>query len=226
MDQPKNTELEKLWNLVEEINLKNFGDNGLCPIFGNGKTEQPEFMFIFINPTHVNISSRKEWNGPRYPFIGTKAIWRIFDRAGLFDSKLMSTIEKTREWPVELAYKVLKHLDRKSFYFTNIVKWTGEDATLPDSRKTTLFLPILKKEIEIVRPKNIVTFGLIPFQKLVGEKIKLKEYYQKTIVKQFATPFEYKIDNNVKTRVFPCYFPIGRGEPKKAVEMLKIIRGS
>ena len=68
------------------------------PILGGGKEDNPDNMFIFINPTHKNQSSSKEWKGSRYPFIGTRQVWRIFHKAGLFDNGLMKRIEETREW--------------------------------------------------------------------------------------------------------------------------------
>jgi DNA polymerase len=85
--------LEELWDIVDELSKQHFPENSLKPILGNGRTVRPKVMFVFINPTHANISSDKNWQGPRFPFIGTKPIWRIFHRARLFDSAL---IEKVR----------------------------------------------------------------------------------------------------------------------------------
>ena len=135
--------LEELWNTVDELNQKHFPENNLKPILGNGKTFRPKVMFVFINPTHANISSDQNWQGPRFPFIGTKPIWRIFHRAGMFDDKLIEEINNSKSWSLEFTKEVLNFLKSKSFYFTNIVKWTGANATLPNSEKIKLFLPIL-----------------------------------------------------------------------------------
>src|SRR3989344_3539313 len=165
--------LDKLWDVVEDLNHKHFPENSLKPILGNGKTFRPKVMFVFINPTHANISSDKNWQGPRFPFIGTKPIWRILHRAGMFDDELIEKINNSKYWSLEFTNIVLNFLKSKSFYFTNIVKWTGYDATLPNSEKIKLFLPILEREIQIVQPRYIVTFGHIPFENMAHRKIKL-----------------------------------------------------
>lgn len=176
-------------------------------------------MFVFINPTKRNISSDKKWKGPRFPFIGTKQVWRIFHRAGLFDDELMQQINNSSNWSVEFTNKVLEFLKKKEFYITNIVKWTGQDATLPDSEKIKLFLPILENEIGLVQPEYILTLGLIPFEKLTGQKIKLADYYEK-----ITRSGKLEFYNHNSTKIIPCYFPIGRGNPGKAVEILKMVK--
>lgn len=82
----------------------------------------------------------------------------------MFDDELIDRINTSKSWSLEFTNKVLDFLKAKSFYLTNIVKWTGHDATLPDSKKIKLFMPILEKEIEIVQPHYIVAFGLIPLR--------------------------------------------------------------
>lgn len=215
--------LEHLWTLVDNVNKKHFPENNLAPILGNGKTNNPKIMFIFINPTHANSSSRKEWSGPRYPFIGTKAVWRVFHRAGLFNDELMHEIERSKEWSLEFTNQVLAFLKQQSFYFTNIVKWTGDDATLPNAEKIKLFLPILEQEIAIVKPEYVVTFGLIPFENITERKITLGEYYETAMKQQRLQPFK-KTFGTHSTKIIPCYFPIGRGNPKRAVDMLKLLK--
>jgi len=216
--------LDELWKLVDDLNQKYFPENNLKPILGNGKIFRPKIMFVFINPTHANISSNPNWQGPRFPFIGTKPIWRIFHRAGIFDDGLMDKINNSKSWSFEFTNDVLNFLKSKSFYFTNIVKWTGSDATLPNSEKIKLFLPILEREIEIVQPRYIVTFGLIPFENMTNQRIKLKDYFEEIMKSKKLRFFDMNY-NGFKTRITPCYFPVGRGDPKKAVEILKLIDG-
>ncbi len=215
--------LEELWKIIDDINKKHFPENNLKPILGGGLAFCPKFMFIFINPTSANISSKQNWPGPRFPFVGTKAIWRIFHQAGLLDEQLIEKINSSKLWSVGFTNDILNFLKTKSFYFTNIVKWTGANAALPDSQKIKLFLPILEKEIEIVKPRCIVTFGLIPFENLTKQKIKLSDYYSRVKQKQQLESFDIKC-GQFKTKLIPCYFPIGRGNPKRAVEMLKLIQ--
>ncbi len=213
--------LEELWQYTLELNNRHFSDNKLMPILGNGKSYKPKVMFVFINPTARNISSDKNWQGPRFPFIGTKHIWRIFNKAGLLDNRLINEINADSNWSIEFTNKVLQYLNDRKFYLTNIVKWTGHDATLPDSEKIRLFLPILEREIEIVRPEYIVTFGLIPFRNLIKQSIKLSDYYYDAIKNGKLKTYDLLV-NTTKTKVIPCYFPVGRGNPKRAVELLKL----
>ena len=214
--------LEELWRLTEDVTMKYFPDNGLKPIFGNGKTFKPKFMFIFINPTHANISSHPDWNGPRFPFIGTKQVWKVFYNARMFDKKLLDKINNSRAWSLKLTYEVLGFLKSKSFYLTNIVKYTERDSSLPDSRKINFFLPIIKKEIELVKPRYIVTFGKIPFECLTKRKIRLSDYYERIMKNKQLLLFEEKIRSH-KVYIIPSYFPVGRGNPKRAIEILRFL---
>jgi uracil-DNA glycosylase len=212
--------LKSLWKEVYEANKKHF-PGPFMPILGGGCVFRPKIMFVFINPTARNISSDPGWKGPRFPFIGTKQVWRIFHRAGLFDDGLMAAIEKS-PWTVEFANRVMGFLEEKRFYITNIVKWTGADATLPDPAKINLFLPLFVREMEIVQPEHIVTFGLIPFERLTSKKINLGEYYTESVKSRRLRSYDL-VGSSFKTKVIPCYFPVGRGNPRQAVELLKMV---
>ena len=69
-------DLNELWRYVTELNREYFPENELMPILGNGKTYKPKLMFVFINPTGRNTSSVKIGRR-RFPFIGTKQVWRV-----------------------------------------------------------------------------------------------------------------------------------------------------
>ncbi|MEK6841443.1 MAG: uracil-DNA glycosylase family protein [Nanoarchaeota archaeon] len=215
--------LDDLWAYVYRLNEKHFPENKLMPILGDGKKNHPKIMFVFINPTFRNISSNKNWKGPRFPFIGTKQIWRIFHRAGLLNDELINRINKDSNWSLAFTNEVLKFLIKKEFYFTNLVKWTGLDATLPESEKIKLFLPILEKEIEIVQPKYIVAFGLMPFYSLTKQKIKLLDYYHDVVKNGNLKSYNLSV-SLTHSKVIPCYFPTGRGNPKRAVELLQLVK--
>ena len=210
-------DLEELWGLVDELNERYFPGN-LRPILGNGRTVRPKVMFVFINPTSANSSSHRNWKGPRFPFIGTKPLWRVFHRAGMFDEYLINHINQSKSWSLEFTDQVLQFIRSKSFYLTNIVKWTGSDASLPSSEKIRLFLPILQREIEIVQPRYIVTFGLLPFENMTNQKIRLADYYEE--IKRGKLRF---FDYDGFQTLIPCYFPVGRGNPKRAVEILRLV---
>jgi len=192
------------------------------PIMGNGRVKKPKYMFVFINPTKRNISSLSTWQGPRFPFIGTKQVWKVFHKAGLFDDKLMYRIKHGTNWSLQFTRQVKQFLEKKSFYFTNIVKWTGDDATLPERKKIELYLPILEREIELIRPKMIIAFGLLPFEHLTKKKIKLDDYYTQTMIDGKLKTFDCQI-SATGTKVRPCYFPVGRGNPSRAEDILKLL---
>jgi len=214
--------LNELWKYVNETTKENFPDNDLVPILGGGQEKNPKFMIVFINPTFRNISSDKNWQGPRFPFIGRKRPWIEFHKAGLFDDELIKDISN---WSLDFTYKVLEFLKNNSLYLTNVVKNTGHNADLPKADQINLYLPIFKKEIELVNPEYIITFGLIPTNALLKEKIKLSEYYELVKKKNIPIFYELKI-NSKKFKLIPCYYPIGRGNPDKAIEILKIIKSS
>ncbi|MDP1710661.1 MAG: uracil-DNA glycosylase family protein [candidate division WWE3 bacterium] len=214
--------INQLWEEVHELNRKHFPNHRLAPILGGGQTRNPEVMFVFINPTVRNISSDPAWEGPRFPFIGTRQIWRVFHRAGLFDDSLISKIEENSPWPIELAVEVEEFLRKEGFYLTNLVKWTGLDGSLPDRKKIALFLPLLVKEVEIVAPKRIVTFGSSPFEHLTGQKIKLGDYFSQ--ISRHGLQSQEVLIGSTKVEDIPCYFPVGRGNPTRAVEILKLLK--
>src|SRR2546423_1520275 len=105
--------LEQLWKEIDTLHEEKFPKHELRPIHGAGAKSNPRTMFIFINPTAKNSSTSKDWSGPRYPFIGTKQVWRIFSRAGLFDAALMERIETATSWSPELTHDVEAFLAKK-----------------------------------------------------------------------------------------------------------------
>lgn len=213
--------LEELWEQVGDLNRKYFPENGLAPILGGGQTVNPKVMFVFINPTARNISSDPAWEGPRFPFIGTKPVWRVFHQAGFFRDDLMEVVERGI-WSVDFALQVQKFLEGQSLYLTNLVKWTGPDGSLPDRGKISLFLPLMIREVEIVAPKYIVTFGSLPFECLTGQKITLSDYYDQISKQEKLLPQVARI-GAAFAKVIPCYFPVGRGDPARAIEILKLV---
>lgn len=215
--------LIELWKKVDALS-KRFPSK-YNPIMGNGKCFRPKFMLVFINPTKANISSHQGWPTFRAPFIGTKPVWRVLHKAGLLNKQLLSMINVSSAWSPRFAGIVYQCIAGKGLYLTNIVKWTGDNADLPKADKIKAFLPLLKKEIEIVNPKYIVTMGLIPFEHLTGHKIKLNEYYKEIMKTKKLKTYDLKIDSKTY-QVIPCYFPVGRGEPKKAVEILKLLKNT
>ncbi len=217
------TNLQQLWKYVDRITKQNFPDNPYKPILAAGKEYKPKLMIVFINPTSRNQSSTKEWNGIRFPFIGCKRPWKEFAQAGFIDEDLYEEIKNTKQWNYKFAEKVRENLEKHHIFLTNIVKNTSHGAQLPKAKEISLYLEIFKKEIELVQPKYIVASGLIPINALLKEKIKLSENYDKMIKTGKVQSYSLQI-NNKRYNVIPCHYPIGRGNPKKAVAILRAIK--
>ncbi len=83
-----------------------------------------------------------------------------------------------------------------------------------------MFLPMLLKEIEIIQPLCIVTFGGFPFFHLTGHRLKLDEYYRSVDKTGSLKSFNLLVHSR-SYRVVPCYFPVGRGSPARAAEILR-----
>ena len=101
-------------------------------------------------------------------------------------------------------------------FITNLGKCTQIDARpLPDE-VLKKYLDLLLKEIEIVNPKVIITFGNQVSSIILDEKISVSQSRKK----------EYNLDVNSKTyKVFPVYYPVGNGifNMDKSIEDIKWI---
>jgi uracil-DNA glycosylase family 4 len=214
-------ELENLWkeiDLCEEC--RSFG-NELQHILGGGEENNPSIMFVFINPTHRNISSHPDYSGPRFPFIGTNEIWNIFVKSNILSEEV---IQKTKNnWNKDSIEFLLNSLKNRKIYLTNVVKCTKSNAENPTSNIIKKKLPFLFKEIDMVNPKLIVTLGQIPFKTLTDKNIKLSDYHKKQIESKKLILYDSKEINGKVYKVFPCYFPVGRGNRKEAIELLSIL---
>jgi len=194
-----------------------YGDKNLNAIPGAGEVCTPKLFLIFINPTSKNVSAKKEWSGLRAPWLGTKNVWRFLCNVGLFDKQLFDLINsKNFKWSYEFAERVYTEVKRNSVYITNLCKLTQKDARLPPKKIMVKYLDLLKKEIDIVKPQAIVSFGSYVSSILLGKTIKISEYRRK---------WEEIEINGSLFKVFPLYYPVGQGikNMKKAEEDLKWI---
>jgi len=82
----------QLHSKYDKLQLK-YGDPTLSSIYGTGCINNPNIMFIFMNPTGRNISSVPSWEGLRAPWIGTKQVWDIFENLGLLRSEIYLKIK-------------------------------------------------------------------------------------------------------------------------------------
>ncbi len=100
-------------------------------------------------------------------------------------------------------------------FLTNVVKCCYNHSAYPDKKVINDQLKILAEEIRVVDPAKIIAFGGLVYGVLTGKKIKLADYWSAPREK------DPEVISRKNVQVAPCYFPTGRGNPKKAAEILK-----
>jgi len=196
----------QLSNLTKEFDKLQLihGDKSLDAIYGAGEINNPKLCLVFMNPTARNISSQKDWKGLKAPWISTKSVWKMLYQLNLFNKDLHIEItnKKPKDWDYEFTNKVYKTVKKRSLYITNLSKATQIDARPLKNKVFRQYLDLFKKEIEIIQPKIIITFGNQVSSNFLGKNIKVSEYRKK---------HELITINNVKFKVFPIYYPVGQG---------------
>lgn len=209
----KPKELKKLYLSVDKCKFCKKDKNPLQHIYGFGALN-PRLMLILINPTYRNLSSDPKYVGVRFPFIGVRQFWKVLADGGLIDKKIANSLPPRSKWKNEDTVKIQKALINNKLFLTNIVKCCYAHGAYPKKEVVRDQLKILKEEIKIVSPKKIIAFGTFAFKTLTGENIKLADCKNKS-----KTQTEKMSGLEIPT--IPCYFPIGRGNPKKAAEMMR-----
>ena len=196
-----------------------YGAKELDSIYNGGCIENPDFCFVFMNPTGRNIASSKEWKGRKSPWIGTKNIWDLFYRLNLMDEEIYKLIKfiKPNEWTEEFADVVYNDVEKHKYFITNLGKCTQIDArTLPNNVYEE-YLELLKKEIEIINPKVIILLGNQVSSIVLKEKISVSECRKKL----------FERDINGKTyKFYSVYYPVGNGRINidKSIEDIRYIQ--
>jgi len=210
-------QITKLFRKFDELQ-KLYGEKNLDSIYGCGQTNNPKLCFVFMNPTARNISSDKKWKGLKAPWISTKNIWNMFYQLGLFDKKFIEEInsKKPNDWNYEFAEFVYQKVKDKSIYITNLSKATQTDAKPLSNNVFEAYLDLFFEEIDIIKPKTIISFGNQVSSVLLNKNIKVSEYRKKN-EKLTIKGSDYK--------VYPVYYPVGQGmrNIKKAKEDLNWI---
>lgn len=205
-----NSEYDKLQRL--------YGARELSAVYNGGCIDRPDVCFVFMNPTGKNPSANPGWKGRRSPWIGTKNIWKLFHQISLLSDGTFDTIQQLMpsQWTEEFADKVYSDVSEHKVFITNLGKCTQLDARpLPDSVYLE-YLELLYQEINIVKPKIIVSMGNQVSSILLGKKISVsqcrKQSYTKDIMGHSYT-------------IYPVYYPVGNGMMNmgKAVEDLNCI---
>ena len=83
----------------DELQLK-YGASELNSIYNGGCEENPDYCFVFMNPTGRNIAALKTWKGRRSPWLGTKNLWKLFHEINLLDKDIYEEIinRKPKDW--------------------------------------------------------------------------------------------------------------------------------
>lgn len=209
---------------LEELNIKydklqrKYGAKELDSIYNGGCVNNPDICFIFMNPTGRNIASFKNWQGLKAPWIGTKNVWDLFYSLNLLDNNIYSRIKKIKgsEWTEQFAEEVYENVKKHNYFITNLGKCTQIDARpLPDE-VFLKYLNLLKKEIDIIKPKVIILFGNQVSSIVLNQKISVSQVRRKC--------FERKINGNIY-KLYSVFYPVGNGRfnIEKSIEDIKWI---
>ncbi len=197
---------------------KSYGHKDLDAIYGCGKTKNPNFCLVFMNPTARNIASDKKWDGLKAPWIGTKNVWKMFYQLGFLNKNLFEEInsKKPKDWNNNFAEKIYREVCNLSMYITNLSKATQIDARPLPNNVFKKYLDLFKQEIDTIKPKVIITFGNQVSSVLLEKNIKVSENRKKHEILEI---------NKKQYKVFPVYYPVGQGmrNMKKAKEDIKWI---
>ena len=183
MDILKIADLKKDY---DKLQLK-YGAKDLDSIYNGGCENNPDICFVFMNPTGRNIASDKAWTGRKSPWLGTKNIWKLFHEVNLLSDDTFNKIKERRpkDWDYEFCDYVYEEITDRKLFITNLGKCTQIDARpLPD-KVLTKYLDLLFKEIDIIKPKVIITFGNQVSSIILNKKIAVSEN-RKIIFKIFS----------------------------------------
>ncbi len=210
--------LEDLNIEYDKLQLK-YGAKELNSIYNGGQKNNPDICFIFMNPTGKNIASLPSWKGRKSPWIGTKNIWKLFNKIELLDEDIFNKImqKKPNDWDENFADEVYENIEQHSVFITNLGKCTQVDARALSNDIYKEYLELLYKEIDIINPKIIITFGNQVSSIILEKNISVSQCRKKS----------YTISiNNKKYMVYPVYYPVGNGMMNidKAIEDLKYIK--
>lgn len=207
-------ELEIKLNKLQQIH----GDKKLDAICGAGCANRPNICLVFTNPTRSNVSANKKWQGLKAPWLSTKNIWKMFFQLGFIDATLLNEImeRKPSDWDYEFANKIYSMICNNSIYITNLSKATQTDARALKNEVFRKYLNLFKEEVDIIKPKVIITFGNQVSSILLKENVK---------VSNFRKRHKIIVINKCNYKVFPVYYPVGQSmrNMKKAKEDIEWI---
>lgn len=209
--------IEDLKKKYDKLQLK-YGVKELDPIYNGGCENNPDICFVFMNPTGRNVASLKTWTGRKSPWIGTKNIWKLFKEVGLLSENIYKDIQskKPKDWDYKFSDYVYEELTNNKIFITNLGKCTQIDARPLSDEVLKKYLKLLFKEIDIIKPKVIITFGNQVSSIILNKKISVSENRK--------VCHELVVGKN-KYKVYPVYYPVGNGifNIDKSIEDIKWI---
>ena len=196
-------EIADLKKEYDKMQIK-YGAKELDSIYNGGCEENPDICFVFMNPTGRNIASDKSWKGRKSPWIGTKNIWKLFYKVNLLSEDTFKQIQekKPKDWDYEFSDKVYGEIASNKIFITNLGKCTQIDARPLTNEILKQYLTLLFKEIDIIKPKVIITFGNQVSSIILNRNISVSENRK--------TYYEINVNNNIY-KVYPVYYPVGNG---------------
>lgn len=197
---------------------KKYGARELDSIYNGGCENNLDICFVFMNPTGKNIASDKSWKGRKSSWLGTKNIWKLFYQVGLLSKDIFNLIQekKPKDWDYQFCDLVYDEVKRNKIFITNLGKCTQIDARPLTDDVLKQYLNLLFKEVNLIKPKVIVTFGNQVSSIVLNKKISVSENRK--------ISHELKIENDIY-KVFPVYYPVGNGifNIDKSIEDIKWI---
>lgn len=193
-------DLQKDYN---KLQMK-YGAKELDSIYNGGCENNPNICFVFMNPTGKNIASDKSWLGRKSPWLGTKNIWKLFYNVDLISKDTYNKIQnkKPKDWDYEFCDYVYDEISKNKIFITNLGKCTQIDARPLSDEVLKKYLDLLFKEIDIIKPKIIITFGNQVSSIILNKKISVSQNRKVC----------HKINiNNNEYKVYSVYYPVGNG---------------
>ena len=209
--------IEELKKEYDKLQIK-YGAKQLDSIYNGGCEENPNVCFVFMNPTGKNIASDKSWEGRKSPWLGTKNIWKLFYKVNLLNEDILNQIneKKPKDWDYQFCDYVYDEISKNKVFITNLGKCTQIDARPLPNEVLKKYLDLLFKEIDIIKPKVIIAFGIQVSTIILNKKISVSENRKVC----------HKIEiNNNEYKVYPVYYPVGNGifNIDKSIEDIKWI---
>ena len=128
----------------------------------------------------------------------------MFYKLGLIKKEQLTYIQnlQLKDWTSDFSEQLYKTISNNNVYITNLAKCTQPDARSLRDCVFKAYLGNIQREILLVRPKQIVSFGNQVSSILLGKSIKVSEYVNNHEI--------LEIDGNT-FKVFPTYYPVGQG---------------